>query len=464
MSTGAPGTLVVGGGASGLALAHRLAAAGGEPVVLEAGPRPGGHLETLREHGFRVELGPNGWLAREPDEPIAALVRELGLADAVVPAAPAARHRFVLRGGRLRRVPASPPALLTSDALSLRGRLRVALEPFARPAPGGEESVYAFARRRIGAEAADVLVDAAVAGITAGDSRQLSVAAAFPQMVEMERMHGSLLRAFAARRGAVPRLVSLADGMGSLAARLAERLGPRLRTGAAVTALAREGGAWRARLEGGGTLAAPRLALACPAWRAAALLEACEPALARALAAFPAAGLAVVALAWRREDVRHDLAGFGYLAARGENLGTLGVVWDSTLFPGRAPAGHVLVRVMLGGARRPELALAGEEELAALARRELAPLLGVQAPPLRAWVRRWPQAIAQYTAGHLERVAAARVLARRAGLELCGTSYDGVSLPAAILSAEAAAARLNAAPAPSAAGAAPHPLAQEVAP
>jgi oxygen-dependent protoporphyrinogen oxidase len=171
-------------------------------TLLDAGA-PGGHARTIAEDGFIVEGGPNGFLDREPET--LELVKALGLDSEIVPARPESSRRFIVRSGRLCRVPESPPTLLTSDALSLRGKLRLLLEPFAPGPPADvDETIYEFARRRIGAEAAEMLVDAAVAGISAGDSRALSVWSQFRIATEMERDHGSLIRAMIARRGAAP--------------------------------------------------------------------------------------------------------------------------------------------------------------------------------------------------------------------------------------------------------------------
>lgn len=442
--------VVIGGGIAGLTAAFRLrerAPRGTEVLLLEASERAGGHARTVREHGFLVEAGPNGFLSRASEPEPLALIHDLGLSASLIEARPAAKRRFVVHGGRLRRVPDSPPALLTSDALSPAGKLRLLMEPFAAPAPAGiEESVHQFACRRVGREAAEVLVDTAISGISAGDSRELSVSAAFPLMTEMERRYGSLIRAMIARRQPPPRLVSLAGGMGELTDALAARLGSGLRTGARVRRLARAGGAWCVRLEDGAELSASQVVMAAPAPRAAGMLADLDPDLARTLESFRYAGLAVVALAFRAEDLPRALDGYGYLVARSEGLDTLGVVWDSSLFAGRAPEGLVLVRAMLGGARRPEVADLAEDELVSRARGELARVLGVSSAPRHAWVWRWPRAIAQYTRGHLERVGRARALAARLpGLELCGTSYDGIAFAPGIISAERAAERVLAA-------------------
>ena len=433
-----PRVAVVGGGICGLALAHHLLDRA-DVTLFEAGPHAGGHASTVREDGFIVEAGPNGFLDR--NEGPRALAEELGLAGDLIEARPAAANRFVLRGGRLHRAPDSPQSLITTGVLSPAGKLRLLFEPWAAPRPEGrEETVYEFARRRIGAEAADALVDAAVSGISAGDSRVLSLPAAFPLMDTMEREHGGLIKAFAARRRAgvgAPRLVAFRGGMVQLVEAIAARLGPRLRTGARVAqvapAPAEAAARWRLTLGDGSTHDTDHVAFAAPARAVAPIVGDLDPELARGLAATPYSNVAVVALAYREADLPRPLDGYGYLVTRSEGLATLGVVWESSLFEGRAPAGQALLRVILGGARDPSVAARPEADRIALAREELARVMGLAATPTRTWAFTWPGAIAQYVRGHRERVAAAReAIARQAGLSLCGTSYDGVAFGAAI--------------------------------
>jgi oxygen-dependent protoporphyrinogen oxidase len=347
-------------------------------------------------------------------------------------------------------VPDSPLSLLASDAISARGKLRLLAEPFARKAPDGvDESVYDFARRRIGAEAATMLVDAAVSGISAGDSRVLSVRSQFPMMVEMEREHGSLIRAMLARRKrrqGPSRLLSFRDGMSALIDALVGRLGPMVRAGTPVSHIARRENGWRIETTAGDTIEADWVVLATPARVAATLVSSHDRELARALATIPFAGLSCVALAYRLSDVPRTLDGYGYLTTRPEGLATLGVVWESSLFPGRAPEGYALLRVMIGGSRRPAVAGLDEAAVTELAREELAKVMSITATPLHRWAFRWPDAIAQYNIGHSDRIAAIHGLAaRHPGLTVCGTSYDGASFNHAVATGRRTARRLVAA-------------------
>lgn len=437
-----PRVVIVGGGVSGLSAACTLqdeARTRQQPVsllVLEAGGTAGGHARTLQADGFVIETGPNGFLSREPDT--LDLVERVGMKDRLVEANPAARRRFILRDGRLCLVPDSPRALVHSPALSWRGKLRLLAEPWAPGPPEREETVHEFAARRIGREAADMLVDAAVSGISAGDSRRLSVSAQFPMMTEMEREHGGLFRAMLARRkdGRGPsRLMSFDRGMGALTFAMAARLGARVQTQAPVRGIERVDGEWRVHLKDGNTVGADHVVLATPARAAAPLVSSFDRSLAAALLEVPYAGVAVLAFGFRADDIPHPLDGYGYLVTRGEGLATLGVLWESSIFPGRAADGMALLRVFLGGARRPDIVSLDEEALVELARVELRRVLGVVREPSHVSVFRWPEAIAQYTLGHAERRAriAAR-LERHQDLHVCGTSYDGISFNHAVTS------------------------------
>lgn len=475
--------VVVGGGIAGLATAYELReraadVQGGLDVrLVEASPRLGGNLRTERDGGYRVEWGPNGFLDNVPAT--LDLVRRLGLESELCPSDAAAARRFLFRNERLHLLPSGPGSFLTCPVLSLRGRLRVLGEPFAAEHPGGDETVYEFARRRIGAEAAHVLVGAMVSGVFAGDARQLSLASCFPKMAEMEAEHGGLVKAMlakqrargAARRelaklrarggdapemerpggpvGPAGRLTSFRGGIQTFTDTLAAALGPAVESGRAVESLegidGREGSTrlWRLNFAGGELLEADEVVLAIPAAQAAPLVAPLDEVLAATLRAIPSAGLAVVALAYDASTF-HARAlgpragapnGFGFLVPRdpsGAGPRILGALWDSSVFPGeRAPAGKVLLRVMIGGALDPEAVGLPEAELLAIARADLARTMGLDAAtaPERHWIFRHRVGISQYTVGHAARLAAiATRLAPLSGLHVAGQSYFGVSM------------------------------------
>ena len=440
---------VCGGGISGLALAY-LAGTRGVPdvVVLEGAGRPGGKIQTEWVDGFCCEWGPQGFLDNVPET--LALVASLGLSDELVRADDGAGDRFIARDGRLRQVPLSPPAFLTSDVLSLPGRLRVLLEPFQRRGEE-EESVFAFASRRIGREAAEVLVDAMVTGVYAGDPARLSLPATFPKMRAMEREYGSLVRAMLARRksggggpaGPGGTLTTLRLGMQQLTDALASALGAGVRLGAPVERITRGAGSFAVRLGDGSELAAKQVAVAMPPGAAARALAALLPEGAvAALQGIPYAKVAVVMTGYRApHPFAHSTRGFGFLVPGRERRRILGSIFCDATFPAQAPAGATLLRTLLGGARDPGALDLPDGELLALLRRELDHFLGGDPDPDFVRVIRHDYGIPQYTLGHLARLdEIERAAAAIPGLHLLGNGFHGIAANACVIEAEKSAA------------------------
>jgi oxygen-dependent protoporphyrinogen oxidase len=438
--------LIVGGGISGLTLAYRLGQRlpAAEVVVLERGPRAGGVVGAASRDGFRLETGPNGFLDNNPTT--LDLCRELGLGDRLVPASEAAgRNRFLLLGGRLRKLPTSLWSFLTSDVLGWGGKLGLLAERF-RPRRRGEadESIDAFVRRRAGREAAETLADAFVTGIFAGDPALLSVRAAFPRLAALEREHGGVLRGLAAARRrrraeaaargeAAPRagrMWSLREGLSLLIEALCGRLPRPPVTGAAARSVRRAaGGGWLVRGDGRDAWEADAVALTCPAHEQAALLADEDAELARQVGAIAYNRVVVVGLGYRAADVATPLDGFGYLSRQRDRRDVLGVQWCSSIFPDRAPPGHVLLRALCGGWNRPEIVDWDDGRLLAAVRGEMRQVLGIEAAPVFHQIVRWDKAIPQYHLGHLERIAAVEArAARHPGLFLGGSAYRGVAL------------------------------------
>jgi oxygen-dependent protoporphyrinogen oxidase len=463
---------VVGAGVAGLATAFEIARQGGADAdvrVVEASPRPGGNLRTETIDGYVLEWGPNGFLDSAPDT--LALVDVLGLRPRMVVSSDAARKRFLYRDGRLHRLPESPPAFFTSPLLSLGGRLRVLGEPFARRRPDGDETIHAFAARRIGREAADVLIDAMVSGVFGGNARELSLRACFPKMWEMEAEHGGLVRAMLAKRrarsraaaspvaqgagsaspspggaaGPAGRLTSFAGGVQDLVDALVATLPGRVRTSAGAVTIARGSSApWRVALASGEAIDADAVVLATGAAATAPVVEALDGSLAAVLREIPSAPMVVAALGYDADALGQSLDGFGFLVPRGEGLRILGALWDSSVYPGcRAPAGTALLRVMLGGAHDPAAVSLDDDEVLAVARDELRAAMGITAAPAFVRIFRHPLGIPQYTVGHLDRLRRIdAALARHPGLFVAGNSYRGVAINACVTEAAPLAARV----------------------
>jgi oxygen-dependent protoporphyrinogen oxidase len=449
-------TAVVGGGITGLATGAWLAHDHGidDFVILEASNRAGGKIRSELDTGFTLEWGPQGFLDNAPDT--LELASILSLQDQLVRADEAAADRFILRQGKLRRVATSPVGFMLSSILPFSGRLRLLGEPFASSHPGHDETVFDFASRRIGRQAAEVLVDAMVTGVFAGDSRKLSLAATFPKMAAMESEHGSLTRALFAKmreakktgsRSAGPAgpggtLSTFSGGMVRLTDRLAENAGDHLLLERPLQTLERKGPAHILNTERG-VIEAEAVLLALPAERAAHLLTHLAPGAVEPLAATPTAPIAVVMLGYSNKDAfGHPVSGFGFLVPRGEDEALLGALYCHDIFPDQAPAGSLFLRAMVGGARSPETVGLDDDARINRVRASLARVFGADPEPDRVWIVRWEQGISQYTLGHLDRVAAAEAAAGKADIELAGSPYRGVSVNDCIKQARAAAARL----------------------
>jgi oxygen-dependent protoporphyrinogen oxidase len=449
----------VGGGISGLSVAYRLQqrVPDAEVTVLEQRDRPGGTVWTERRDGFQVEIGPNGFLDSKPTT--LALCRELGLGEQLVPASEAAsRNRYLFLNGKLRALPGGLGAFLRSDLLSWRGKLSFLAERFRRPQrSGADESVDAFARRRAGAEVAEVFADALVTGIHAGDPKLLSVRACFPRIAALEEQHGSVLKGLAATarqrraeakaRGEVyqrgGKLWSLRAGLRLMieAVRDALRRPPLLSVG--VRRVQKEGPGWVVVGEGQDRWPADAVVLACPAYQQAAILHDLDRELADRIGRIAYNRVAVVALGYRQRDVPVALDGFGYIAPQRTRRDLLGVQWCSSTYPDRAPAGMVLLRALCGGWHRAEVVGWDDARLLEAVRAELRLALGVTAAPTFHHLVRWDRAIPQYHLGHLERVAGIEEhVGRHPGLFVTGNAYHGVALNDCTEQAEVIAGRV----------------------
>jgi oxygen-dependent protoporphyrinogen oxidase len=446
---------IVGGGIAGLAAAHEALLLAKDRrravivTVLEKARQLGGNLITEASGGFLLDAGADSWVTTKPHA--AALAREVGLQDSIIGTREGTRRYFVawhdglhpVPDGLVLGVPTRVTPLIRTPIFSALGKLRMALEPLipARRFEGDDdESIADFAIRRLGREAADRLVAPLLGGISAGDASDLSVRAAFPQFVAMERDHGSLVRGTIAAQRARARAAgqgagdgafrSLRGGIAGLARAVAEHAreaGALLQTGVGVRTLSRAGATWSLELEGGGRTTADAVILAVPASAASVLLRSIDNVVARDLGAVPFGSTATVFLGYRCEDVAHPLDGVGFVVPRSLGRPILAGTWVSSKWEGRAPDGHVLVRAFfsLGGG------VDGDDgSLVRLARAELTALMGLSATPVLSRVFRFDHASPQMRVGHLARMREVREgLARVApGLRVAGGGYEGIGI------------------------------------
>lgn len=487
--------VVIGGGITGLAAAHRILERShdqGERVeltLLEAGDRLGGIVHTRHRDGFLVEGGPDSFISEKPAA--LALVHRLGLESNLIETNQNNRRSFVVRRGRLMPVPEGfqlmAPAnfwpFVRSDIFSWPGKSRMALDlllPRRNTNGATDESLADFVRRRLGREALERMAQPMIGGIYTADPEKLSLRATMPRFLEMERKHRSLILALGKHSRSQTRseskensestsgaryslFLSFDRGMQMLTDKLAERISHlhslitaesssaspfRMNTGVESVAYVPvaagptnlEQHSWKITTSRGETLAADALCLSVPAYVSGALLRDVDKDLASQLREISYASSATLNLAYKRADIPHRLDGFGFVVPFIENRSIIACTFSSVKFARRAPEGSVLLRVFVGGALQPEVFELSEAELLKRVRGDLRELLGIEALPLFSELQRWDRSMPQYHVGHLDRVKRINDhVDSLPGLTLAGNAFSGTGLPDCIRSGELAA-------------------------
>lgn len=449
--------LVIGGGIAGLTVAYRLKQDGFEVTLLEQNSRLGGAIHSEIVDGFLTETGPNTILETSPL--VTELVRDLDLEDAKVYANEESKIRYIARDKTPVPLPLSPLAFIASPLFSWRAKLRLLKEPFIAAWDNSyEESLAQFVLRRLGQEFLDYAINPFVAGVYAGRPQALSVQHGFPKLYTLEQRYGSLIKgqilgARERRRREETskqraRMFSFAGGLKTLTDALEKALGAAVRTEVSVTDISATEGGWEVTGRSGGKETV---------WSASSLVYTGQAyGLGRItfnqntapdLVSFEKIyypPVSVLYLGFRREDVEHPLDGFGLLIPEVERFHTLGVLFSSTLFRGRAPEGQVLLTIFIGGARNPEKALRPEAELVEMALEDYRVLLGVGGKPSFIKSITWNQAIPQYEVGYgIWKDQLEELETRYPGLFFAGCYRNGISVADTIVNAQETAGRIE---------------------
>ncbi len=441
--------LIVGGGISGLSAAYYLAKAGIRPTLVEKAPELGGVIHTSVQQGCVLEAGPDGFMAAKPWA--MDLIRELGLADQIIGSNDHSRVTYIVKHGKLVPLPDGIMMVVPTKIMPLIGtrlfswetKIRMGLEFFRRPnGKRPDRSVYDFLMDHYGRESIDYLAEPLLAGVYGGDPKQMSVNSVLSRFAEIESKYGSLTRGVLAApkppKTAGPKsfLWTLKNGLGELI----EKLRPSTDVvHGTVEELQRNASGFRARVDGD-WLEAEHVVLAAPAGDCARLLGSSSPGLADLLSEIPYTSSITMSLGYRKDTFDHPLKGHGFLVPKLERKYLMGCTWVGNKFSHRVPDDMVLLRCFVGG---NGLGLA-DDELVAAARSELGGIMGLQAQPVFHSIARWPNAMAQYTVGHQQRVERIEAIVETIpGLHLAGNAYRGIGIPDCVKTGKDAAAHIT---------------------
>ena len=446
---------IVGGGISGLSAAYELNRRGVPFVLLEKSARVGGLVRTERIDGFTIDTGPDSLLIQKPAA--IELCAELGLTNKLVSTLPP-RTAYVVRKGTLRPlpsasvfgIPTSATPLLTGKLLSTSGKLRMSLDLIIPPRRHkSDESVANFFRRRFGKESVDYLAEPLLAGIHAGDVEALSMHALFPRLVDAEKTHGSVIRAFhkllskaGDNRARYGLFRSFADGLYALVEGIISVLPPTaVQCDTEVVGLSGTG-PFVLNCSGRPPINARQVIFAVPAYRAADLLHPIDRKIGSLCSMISYTSTATVVLAYPRSVVRHPLLGTGFVVPKTEpNTMITAATWISSKWPQRAPDDHILLRGFVGGARSPGALKQSDQTLMAGVQRDFSRLLMIDGEPSLARIYRWQNANPQPNVGHLEHVAAIDyALASVPDLHIIGAAFRGVGIPDCVAAGRSAGA------------------------
>ena len=436
--------LVVGGGISGLVCAYALQKAGVDVLAVEQTDRPGGVIRSERVDGYSLELGPQSFSGTAQ---MLDLFGELGIRQQVVQA-PTGAPRYVLINGALQKVPMTPPAFLSTSFVGLGTKFALLRDVIGKSAPPAkDESIADFVRRKFSAQMLDRLVGPFVSGVYAGDPEKLSLRSAFPTLYEAEKSKGSVIRGMFSNAKPQPpdqprqrpTLLSFADGTQTFTNALAAKLGDRLSLNTVVRFVEKDDSgpmpAFQVTVRRGAdqtTISADHIIVATPTSVATTLLRGVDATVAAQLAEIEYASTAVVSLGYRKSEIGDPLHGFGFLIPRSSGIRTLGSVWNTSLFPNRAPEGHALLTSFIGGATDPQ-AVQIPGELPSMVHKEIAAVLKIRSEPAFSNVAIYPKAIPQYNLGHGERLAVIdEARKRHSNLWLIGNYLRGPAIGACV--------------------------------
>lgn len=448
--------IIVGGGISGLALGWNLKTRL-KPInipfsmrIFEKERRCGGKMWTVREGGFVIEEGPNGFLDNKIDT--LELVQSLSYEDDLLRSNKGAKKRYIFLNGDLHLLPENPIAFLKSKILSFKGKVRVFGEFFIKPQKEDvDETLYDFAKRRLGIEFADRFIDPMAKGVFAGDAKKMSLKSSFPRIWEIEQNYGGLFKGLIKikkekRQSSGPggfggTLTSFKNGVRDLIEILSKNLFEEIFTAVTVKEIKRRNdGKYEIKFLKGGdesVINVDIVILSTQSFEAAKILSSLDNEISDLLSKIPYASVGVVATVYDNKDLKNPPDGFGFLCPTIEERKILGTLWDSSIFEGRVPEGYTLMRTMIGGRQNPQILELNDKDIEEIVLSELREIMGIKAKPFFTKIFIHKKAIPQYEGGHENLMKKINEkLKSHSGIFLCANSYYGVGLNDCTLNAK----------------------------
>ncbi|PIE64253.1 MAG: protoporphyrinogen oxidase [Desulfobacterales bacterium] len=428
-------TVIIGGGLSGLVVAHRLKrlTPNRKIVVLEKDSMPGGVIRSFEESGFRAERGPHGFLDNCPQS--RQLLKETGLDKERVKAPLGTFVRYVCINGKLQMIPQTPLKIIREPLIPWKDKFRVLGDLFIKPV-AGEPSVADWAARRFG-HALLPYVDAVFTGTYAGDYDKLKIDAVMPGVRALEKEYGSVIKGAIARarmakkekrkgeKLEIPAMTSFPNGMQRLTDRLSELLEPdrELLCDCTVSRVIRKETNWQITSTRK-TLNADHVVIALPVNKSLELLQETDSTM--ILDSIPESWLVTVVLGFKGGELP---PGFGFLIPDIENRFSLGTLFSSNMFPNRAPDGHIVFETLVGGRRHPEKCTLDDQELIDRCLVDAGALLSIHDQPVYTKVLRPVGAIPQLESGYPALLDWRNDLVKNhRGLYVCGFGWDGIGI------------------------------------
>ena len=423
---------ILGGGISGLSTAYALAQKGVQATVYEGRDQVGGAIHSISKNGWLIEEGPNTLMVKS--QATWDLLSDLGLTNQIVEANELSSKRFVVKDASPVALPNSAGSFLSTPILSAGAKLRLLKEPFVAPSVKHDESIARFIKRRLGRQPLDYGVNPFVSGIFAGDPKKLSIKHTFSSLWEMEQKHGSIFKGMINREKSDTKtkraLLSFKDGNQMLPKALANALPVPVQPSTQITDAKHDQKEWIVTGQSNGQPFEARHDCLISTLPTHTLPDIFGTRLFGELSELPYAPLSVMALGFRSQQIQHPLDGFGMLIPEIEGYQTLGALFSSTLFPGRAPEGHQLLTCFIGGDRNPDAAQKSTKELQNILLDELGELLDIEGEPVLTHHRYWPKAIPQYKVGFDHYLSLMKEIEKQhTGLYLGGNYRGGVSVP-----------------------------------